>query len=249
MKHVTTLKPKSKPAKLAVAPTATNTIRNHDDFFRYLAKCVESERNTLYRGVKKTSYKLIPTVGRLNNKRGKPFTKAQEQLMLKLFKQKGYPHLAGNVGDDIALLTIAQHHGMPTRLLDWTRNPLVAFYFAVRDEFALVEPVEDSAIYIYHPGSKVDLAKSFDPFAITKVERYIPKYWNPRIIAQVGEFTVHPDPAKAFEPPGLEVVHVQNAARKVIKLALQNLGVNSATLFPDLDGISTHIKWLRSDAF
>lgn len=56
------------------------------------------------------------------------------------------------VGDDLlrysdvsAIMALAQHHGIPTRLLDWTRNPMAAAFFAV--EF--IEPQKDENLVVW----------------------------------------------------------------------------------------------------
>jgi hypothetical protein len=43
-------------------------------------------------------------------------------------------------------ITMAQHHGLPTRLLDWTSNPLVALYFA-----AEADNDSDGVVYAFRP--------------------------------------------------------------------------------------------------
>ena len=229
-------------------PPRVVTVSSTTNFFRFLDSCVKSEANAMYRGLRKQSYKLIPAIGRMNQKSGDPFTSAREKLMLKLFRQKTFG-LLDVAHNDLALLTIAQHHGMPTRLMDWTRNPLVAFYFAVKDAFDASEAQEDSIVYLYHPTDKVVLDLDFEPFAVTAVRRFVPKYWNPRIVAQSGLFTVHPRPGEPFEPKGLRRVIIKYSVRRQLKLALHNLGVHSGSLFPDLDGIARHVSWLRTDGY
>jgi len=224
------------------------TVASTKDFFRFLDERVHSEANTLYRGLRKSTYRLVPSIGRLLQKKETPFTPERERLMLKLFRQKTFG-LVDTTLNDLALLTVAQHHGLPTRMMDWTRNPLVAFFFAVRDEFLPTEPHDDSVVYIYEPTEKVLLDEDFDPFKINRVRRLVPRYWSPRIVAQAGLFTVHPVPQRPFAPRGLVKVLIKHAVRKDIKLALHNLGVNVGSLFPDLDGIARHIGWLRTNGF
>ena len=64
------------------------------------------------------------------------------------FKRRGVAVLPSRPSDDWEFLAVARHHGLPTRLLDWTENPLAALFFA------LEEPSSgDSAVWCYvHVG-------------------------------------------------------------------------------------------------
>ncbi|MEN6565301.1 MAG: FRG domain-containing protein [Veillonellales bacterium] len=57
-----------------------------------------------------------------------------------------YPEYSTNHKSIFEWLTLMQHYGLPTRLLDWTNNLLVALYFGCEKDFD-----KDSAIYIFDP--------------------------------------------------------------------------------------------------
>lgn len=226
-----------------------SAIESTKDMFAFLEECTNSGENQLFRGVRKRSYKLVPSIGRYKTNKGKSFDIKAEQLLLKLFKQKAYEFVKEHSEDSLALLSIAQHHGLPTRLLDWSKNPLVAIYFAVKDVFGSQEKEEDSLVYVYVPTQKVDLDEPFDPFTVRSTRRYIPKYWNPRIVAQSGVFTVHHIPNMPWTPSAVREIPIRHSARRDIKVALNKLGTHGATLFPDMDGIASHVTWLRTNVF
>jgi type I restriction enzyme M protein len=95
----------------------------------------------VYRGVSKKSYDLIPSVGRLVETDPESIVHIEEHLFSE-FKRRAPAFLDTQPTSDWEWLCLAQHHGLPTRLLDWTTNPLVALYFAVEKDFD-----SDCAIY------------------------------------------------------------------------------------------------------
>jgi hypothetical protein len=96
-------------------------------FDRYVWKTVEASSG----GTQITSFG--PMEGRLN-----------ERSMLEHFQRDAHQHLALPVDSVVDWLAWMQHYGTPTRLLDWTRSPLVALYFALGNG---QPPQTDAAIW------------------------------------------------------------------------------------------------------
>jgi hypothetical protein len=214
--------------------------------FKELHEVVESFRNqvVVFRGQRVCEWPLMPKVGRYTRLRSSNRL-AEERRMLHLFKDSAVPHLKFSPATDWEWLAIAQHHGLPTRLLDWSRNPLVAAYFAVEGEHDA-----DSAVYAFRENSSVDASPSLDPLEMPGVVRFVPRHLSQRIIVQAGLFTIHPDPSADFRrDTRIVTLVIPKDVRKRLKHTLYKYGIHRAALFPDLDGVAKHIEWLRTDVF
>src|SRR3954465_4477992 len=84
----------------------------------------------VYRGAADASAPLLTSLDRLG---GVPHAKADlEEHILRNYLRYSRAHVASSIENDWEELISAQHHGVPTRLLDWTYSPLVAAFFATR---------------------------------------------------------------------------------------------------------------------
>jgi hypothetical protein len=86
----------------------------------------------VYRGASEADAPLLTTLDRLGGTEP-PHTKSDlEEHVMRNYIRYARPHSRGASANDWEELFSAQHHGVPTRLLDWTYSPLVAAFFATR---------------------------------------------------------------------------------------------------------------------
>lgn len=208
-------------------------------------ECIQryDQKFTVFRGVSNASYDLIPKIGRPSTKLKERLEKS-ERTMFELFQDRSVPHLTFMPRNDWEWIGLMQHHGAPTRLLDWSRNALVAAYFSVENE-----GTHDSAVYAWRSKERpINVKKDVGPFAITEVRKFIPAHVSERIIAQAGLFTVHPSPTIAMASETLEKIVILQNFRKEMKDTLFRYGIHRATLFPGLDGLADHLSWLHVES-
>jgi hypothetical protein len=146
-----------------------------------------AEENLLYRG-QSADWPLLPKIARLTRRPGATVLEVESELLDQLRRQ-GVSLCETAPADGWDWIAVGQHHGLPTRLLDWTSNPLAALWFAVarpssNGESAIVRVVAvDKSDYVS--------AADRDPLKLDQTKVFSPRHVARRITAQTGWFTVH----------------------------------------------------------
>jgi hypothetical protein len=199
----------------------------------------------VFRGHSNSSYDLIPSVGRgAHTSRSR---EKYEESLFDIFRREARGYLAAVPANDWEWLSIAQHHGLPTRLLDWTQNPLAALYFSVDSN--LTVDGEFFALRAITKGGDAFLRQS--PFAITQPVKFYPNIVTPRIRAQEGLFVacsaIETSLDKALrEDWSIERLRVPAVKKVALRYELFRVGIHASALFPDVDGLVARLKWQHS---
>lgn len=196
----------------------------------------------MFRGQNVYDWKLVPKAGRSDfiKSYSPTFT---EQEIFNSWKRYAIQYLNVEPKNEMDWYALAQHHGLATRLLDWTKNPLTALYFSVNNLFD-----EDGAIFIIRQKKALllDEVNNFNPFNIEGIKVIYPKSISPRIVNQRGIFTISNTPNVPLEESGenLDVhkIKIKSDCKSNILDTLDFYGINQMSIFHDLDNLSSYLN-------
>lgn len=204
----------------------------------------------LFRGVTRPEHRLIPSVARDFKPDTRPLRKLEDDLFLE-FKRQALPWLPPLIPhSDLEWLMLAQHHGVPTRLLDWTTNPLVALYFACRCD-RMDREVDGAVYFLKKPmefSTELPLEAVYNSFTEGDLYYMRPPHVSPRVSAQASCFTVSCDPEQPLSKPWVvRKVVVPKDRKDALRRHLRHFGISEASLFPGLDGLARDLKQAAVD--
>jgi hypothetical protein len=209
--------------------------------------------NWWFRGLTNADYKLIPKVGRGYEgkdwsgpvKPGRNTTFADREVRIyKAFRRRARLGLQFLPETDFEWLALAQHHGVPTRLLDWTTNPLMAAWFAT--DTTNSEDHQIARIYAVHVTGKLNVDEDdVKPFNLRAPTFVVSPHWHPRVRAQRGCFSIHPIPNEPWKLIDIkhECFDIERKYWQYFRRRLFYFGIDASTVMADLSGLGEALDW------
>lgn len=250
-------------------------LKSWDDFENEISS--KLYRNWLFRGHSNVNWKLESSLYRLftdmkeiikaTKRRSRGFAKDEhEKELIREFKSQ--VHLFLNTlpkqNDQLEWLSLMQHYGTPTRLLDVTFSPYVAAFFALETGnedccFYAIDHTHFTETDKEHFGNEAYKSKVFSDQRGKKsfFFPFEPEMKNERIVAQQGAFLVSSTNYNTYDDIILNYEFDEKSCVKyIIKkemrleglLKLRLMNITSATLFPGIDGFSRSLRFQILDS-
>jgi len=199
----------------------------------------------IFRGHRSADWQLTPTYDRL----GFPHHKFQD--LLQTFRRECEPVALDErmLQNENYFVAFAQHHGLPTRLLDWSFSPYIAAFFAYADLIQQEEVNHHVSVWILDTQFPI-WGRELGVQILT-----VPSFGNIRIRNQAGCFTLSNTPFPSLEEyanhtagnsPGWALRQCNIPANQYLTALpdLDCMGINSSHIFPGIEG-STAAAFLR----
>jgi hypothetical protein len=209
--------------------------------------------SVLYRGQSESHWPLIPSLFRRTPRLGGntfPNWETVMDLIYSAFRKRVHPFMDDKNLSPQDLLALGQHNGLPTNLLDWTSNPLIALYFACAKK-GKDSKAKGGAVWTVKADFSLKADNPSDAF-------FRPSVVSPFIQAQQGWFSEHKPPQRLlkFKPldelksspwNSLVKITIPETIKPVVISELKGWGIDESSVFPSLGGVARDLAMELSD--
>ncbi len=240
---------------------SSSVIKTLSDFFGVFHALLDHNKIFWFRGHSRMEYSLAPSALRYTSVGARERALGLVADMKRFLEMKLARPPAPD--DQLAWMQVAQHYGLPTRLLDWTHNAAVALFFACANNID-----HDGLVVILNP---IELNQAVDPkepriFNVQNDDDVIRPYfrldgrpsargrrtiainptWNTeRIAMQQGVFTLHGSRAFALDSKqarSLLYVPILKEHKASLLRELERVGIGEMFIFPEPEHVCAHLK-------